>query len=99
VAEVPDEAAESGDISSGDVEIGIAVGLGRERGGVQRVSDVESSLESRVMRESIDETEACLVLKPDLCGRDGPFEKVELVGVVGRIERPISRGLVDCGSP
>lgn len=35
VAEVPDEAADSGDISSGDVEIGIAVGLGRERGGVR----------------------------------------------------------------
>lgn len=51
------------------------------------------------MRESIDETEPCLVLKPDLCGRDGPFEKVEFVGVVGRIERPSSRGLVDCGSP
>jgi len=47
------------------------------------------------MRESTDETEACLVLKPDLCGRDGPFEKAELVGVEGRIERLISRGLVD----
>ena len=55
---------------------------------------MESNLESRVARESADETEACLVLKPDLFGRDGPFEKAELVGVDGRIERPISRGLV-----
>ena len=88
VAEVLGEAVESGDISSGDVEIGI--GLDRERGGV-----AGSNLESRVMRESMDDTEACLVLKPDLCGRDGPFEKAELVGVEGRTERPISRGLVD----
>lgn len=92
--EVLGEAAEGGDISSGDVDIGIAVGLDRERGGVRRVSDVGSFLESRVMLESADEIEVCLVLNPDLCGRDGPFEKAELVGVDGRTERPISRGFV-----
>lgn len=58
-----------------------------------------SCLESRVTRESADETEVCLVLKPDLSGRDGPFEKPELVGVKGRTGRLISRGLMDWGSP
>jgi hypothetical protein len=87
------EEVESGDICSGDMEAGIAVGLGRER-----VSDIESALDSRVVCESTDEIEACLVLKPDLCGRDGPPEE-ELVGVEGRTERPISRGLVDRASP
>lgn len=34
VAEVVGEEIDCGDISSGDVDIGIAAGLGRERGGV-----------------------------------------------------------------
>ena len=97
MAEAPGEAVEVGDISTGDVDIGIAVGLDRERGGVLRVSNAESPLESRVAFESIDEIEVCL-LKPDFCGRDGPFEK-GFVGVEGRTERPISRGLVDWVSP
>ena len=63
---------------------------GRERGG----ADVGSSLKSRVMRGSTDETEARLVLKPDH-HRDGPFEKAEFAGAEGRIERPTSKGLVD----
>lgn len=58
-----------------------------------------SCLESRVVRESADETEVCLVLKPDLSGRDGPLERMELVGVNGRTGRLISRGLVGWGSP
>ena len=86
--------AESGDISSGDVDIGIWVGLDRGRGGVRRASNVGSFLESRVTFESTDEIEVCL-LKPDLSGRDGPFAKAEFVGVEGRTERPISRGFVD----
>ena len=86
---------ESGDSSSGDVATGIAAGLDRERGGVWRASNMVSCLESRVARESADETEVCLALKPDLSGRDGPFEKAELVGVRGRTGRLISRGLVD----
>jgi len=62
---------------------------------------VGSNLESRVARESKDEIEDCL-LKPDLCGRNGPFENAEVVGVddvEGRTRRPISRGLVDWVSP
>lgn len=89
---------ETGDISSGDVDIGIPAGLDRERGGVRWVSEMGSFRESGVVRESTDEIEVCLVLKPDLCGRDGPLEKAEL-GVKGRAERPISRGLVGWGSP
>ena len=92
MGEVIWEGVDSGDISSGDIEIGIAVGLDRERGGVRQVS--ESGLESRVARESTDEIEFCLALKPDFCGRDGPLE-TELVGVEDRTERPISKGLVD----
>ena len=87
MGEVIWEEAESGDISSGDMETGTAVGLDRKRG-----SDIESAL------ESTDEIEVCLVLKPDLRGRDGPPE-AELVGVEGRTERPISRGLVGRVSP
>jgi hypothetical protein len=94
-AEVTGEEMDCGDISSGDADIGIPVGLGRERGGVCILA---SALESRVMCESTDETEVCLVLKPDRCGRDGPLEE-ELVGVEGRTKRPISRGLVDRASP
>ena len=88
----------SEDISSGDVDIGIPIGLDRKRGGVRRVSNVGSFLESRVAFESMDEIEVCL-LRPDLCGRGGPFEKAEFVGVDGRAERPISRGFVDWCSP
>ena len=84
---------ESGENSSGEAEIGIAVGLDRERGGVRRASDVGSFLESRVTFESRDEIDVCL-LRPDLCGRDGPLGRPEFVGVEGRIERPISRGFV-----
>lgn len=73
MGEVNWEEAESGDVSSGDMEAGIAVGLDRERGGVRQVSEIGSGLESRAIRESTDEIEACLVLKPDLCGRDGPL--------------------------
>ena len=62
------------------------------------VFDVGSSLESRVVRGSTDKIEARFVLKPDLCGHDGPSEKAEFVGAEGRIERPISKGLVDWGS-
>ena len=63
----------------------------RERGGV----DVGSSLKSRVMRGSTDETEARLVLKLDRRRRDGPFEKAEFAGAEGRVERPTSKGLMD----
>ena len=59
------------------------------------VSDVELSLESRVMHGSTNEIEARFLLKPDLCGRDGLFEKAEFVGPEGRIERQISKGLVN----
>ena len=58
-----------------------------------------SNFESRVARESKDDIEVCLVLKPDFNGRDGPLEEAELVGVEGRMGRPISRGLVDRVSP
>lgn len=54
------------------METGTAVGLDRVRGVREVVSDTESGLDSRVVRESADEIEVCLVLKPDLCGRDGP---------------------------
>ena len=64
---------------------------GRERGG----ADVGSSLKSRVMRGSIDETEARLVLKLDLRGRDGQFEKAKFAGAEDRIERPTSKDLAD----
>ena len=47
------------------------------------------------MRGSIDETEARLVLKLDLRGRDGQFEKAEFAGAEGRIERPTSKDLMD----
>lgn len=82
---------ERGDVSSGDMGTGIAVGLDRERGAPDVVGP---GSESRVLRESVDEIEVFLVLKPDLCGRDSPLER-EFVGVEGRTERPISRGLVD----
>lgn len=90
--------AESGDIFSGDVDIGIGLGLDRERGGVRRASSKGSFLESRVTFESTEEIEVCF-LRPDLCGREGPFDKTEFVGVEGRTERPISRGFVDWCSP
>jgi len=47
------------------------------------------------MRGSTDKIEARLVLKPDPCSRDGPFEKAEFVGAEGRIERPIPKGLLE----
>ena len=84
---------ESGENSSGEADTGIALGLDRERGGVLRVSNVRSFLEPRVVFESIDEIDVCL-LRPDLCGRDGPLGRVGFVGVEGRTERPISRGFV-----
>ena len=51
------------------------------------------------MRGSTDKIEARLILKPDLCGHNGPFEKAEFVGAEGRIERPIPKGLLDLRSP
>ena len=54
------------------------------------ISDMGSNLGSRVVRESADKIEPRLVLKPDLCGRDGQFEKAEFMGAEGRIEQPIS---------
>ena len=74
------------------------VGLDRERVGVRRLSNVGSFFESRVALESTDEIDVCL-LRPDLCGRDGPFGRPGFVGVEGRTERPISRGFVGCVSP
>ena len=41
------------------------------------------------MRGPADEIEVCLALRPDLCGRDWPFERAELVGVDGRTEQSI----------
>ena len=59
------------------------------------VSDVVQSLESRVTHGSVDEIKAHIVLEPDLCSCDGPFEKAEFVEAEGRTERPISKGLID----
>ena len=77
--------AESGDNSSGELDI--MVGFDCERDGARRFSNVGSFF------ESTDEIDVCL-LRPDLCGRDGPFGRPEFVGVEGRTERPISRGFV-----
>lgn len=71
---------ESGDVCSGEVVIGIFPNVGL-------------FFEPRVMLESTDEIDVCL-LRPDLWGRDGPFGSPEFVGVEGRTERPISRGFV-----
>jgi len=84
---------ESGDNSSGEADIGPGAGLDRERGDARRIPDVGSFLESLVIFESTEEIDVCL-LRPDLCGRDGPFERAGFVGVEGRTERPISRGFV-----
>ena len=60
------------------------------------LTSLQRGVKTRVMRESTDEIEICLVPKRNPCSRDGPFtERAELAGVEDRTERPISRGLVN----
>ena len=42
------------------------------------------------MREPPSEIEVSLALKPHPCGRDGPLEKAEFMGVEGQTKRPVS---------
>lgn len=47
-------------------------------------------VEPRGMREPPGEIEVPPALKPQPCGRDGPLEKGELMGVGGQTEQPVS---------